>query len=57
MVTLLAKTEFFGRGHKWSGLDPVRLGARSPLHGSRPAARPATGTTSATSARTTPKEA
>jgi preprotein translocase subunit SecD len=57
MVTLLAKTEFFGRGHKWSGLDPARLGSRSPWRGSRQAARPATGTTSATSARTTPKEA
>jgi preprotein translocase subunit SecD len=28
MVTLLAGTKFFGGGHRWSGLDPVRLGAR-----------------------------
>jgi preprotein translocase subunit SecD len=58
MVTLLARTEFFGRGHKWSGLDPARLGARSPWRGSRPAvAKPATGTASASQARTTPREA
>jgi len=56
MVTLLARTKFYGQGHKWSGLDPARLGARSPWRGSRPAtARPATG--GAASARTTPKEA
>jgi preprotein translocase subunit SecD len=30
MVTLLARTKFFGQGHKWSGLDPARLGARGP---------------------------
>jgi preprotein translocase subunit SecD len=61
MVTLLARTKFFGRGHKWSGLDPARLGSKSPWRGSRAAtARPATGgaaATSATVARTTPKEA
>jgi preprotein translocase subunit SecD len=60
MVTLLAKTDFFGRGHKWSGLDPARLGSRSPWRGSRAAtARPAVGgaATSATAARTAPKEA
>lgn len=56
MVTLLARTKFYGQGHRWSGLDPARLGARSPWRGSRPAAaRPATG--GAASARTTPKEA
>ena len=27
-VQLLARTEFFGGGHKWSGLDPQRLGAK-----------------------------
>ena len=30
MVTLLAKTRFFSSGHKLSGLDPKRLGARAP---------------------------
>jgi preprotein translocase subunit SecD len=43
MVTLLARTQFYGQGHKLSGLDPARLGARSPWRGSRPAPRPATG--------------
>ena len=28
MVTLLAQTEFYGGGHKWSGLDPDRLGGK-----------------------------
>jgi preprotein translocase subunit SecD len=40
MITLLARTEFYGGGHKLSGLDPARLGARSPWRGTRrPAAR------------------
>ena len=29
MVTLLAGTKFFSSGHKWSGLDPERLGAQA----------------------------
>ncbi len=62
MITLLARTKFYGQGHKLSGLDPARLGARSPWRGSRRApARPATGgaasAASAAPARTTPKEA
>jgi preprotein translocase subunit SecD len=51
MVTLLARTKFYSSGRPLSGLDPARLGARSPWRGSRPA------TASAVSARTTPKEA
>jgi preprotein translocase subunit SecD len=35
MVTLLAGTKFFSGGHKWSGLDPRRLGAKNPWHSSR----------------------
>jgi preprotein translocase subunit SecD len=54
MVTLLARTKFYGDGHKWSGLDPARLGARSPWRGSRAPARPATGTAAV---RPTPREA
>jgi preprotein translocase subunit SecD len=27
LVTILARTKFFGQGHKWSGLDPERLGS------------------------------
>jgi len=30
MMTLLASTRFYGGGHRWSGLDPERLGARTP---------------------------
>ena len=57
MVTFLARTKFYSSGRPLSGLDPARLGARSPWRGSRPVtARPATGSASA-SARTTPKEA
>ncbi len=43
MVTLLARTKFFGQGHKWSGLDPARLGARAPWRSGVPrrSARPA----------------
>ena len=31
VVQLLARTEFFGNGHKWSGLDPQRLGAKESV--------------------------
>jgi preprotein translocase subunit SecD len=29
LVTVLARSRFFGAGHAWSGLDPRRLGAPS----------------------------
>ncbi|MDN5796935.1 MAG: protein translocase subunit SecD [Intrasporangium sp.] len=52
MVQLLARTEFFGNGHKWSGLDPVRLGAKvSPRY--RGAGQFGTGPRPATRATTT----
>ncbi|CAM5576222.1 protein translocase subunit SecD [Streptomyces spiroverticillatus] len=36
LMTLLAsKTKFFGNGHKWSGLDPKRLGVQPPLRRTR----------------------
>ncbi|CCA54403.1 MULTISPECIES: protein translocase subunit SecD [Streptomyces] len=35
VMTLLARTKFFGNGHAWSGLDPKRLGAKPPLRRSR----------------------
>ena len=61
MVTLLARTRFFSHGHPWSGLDPARLGAKSPWRGSRAATpRPATGSAASTApsaAKTTPREA
>jgi len=34
MMTVLAGTRFFSSGHKWSGLDPQRLGARAPWRSS-----------------------
>ena len=30
LVAILAHTKFFGGGHPWSGLDPERLGAKTP---------------------------
>ena len=61
MVTLLARTRFFGQGHKWSGLDPARLGARAPWRSSLPrrSARPASSGAARTAgtARTTSREA
>jgi preprotein translocase subunit SecD len=39
LVTLLAGTKFFGSGHKWSGLDPVRLGSKNPWRGRRTVVR------------------
>ncbi len=44
MITLLARTKFYGQGHPLSGLDPARLGARAPWRGSR---RPVAGTAGA----------
>ncbi len=40
MVSLLARTKFFSSGRPMSGLDPARLGARSPWRGSRTAVTP-----------------
>jgi len=63
MITLLARTKFYGGGHRLSGLDPARLGARSPWRSvRRPAGRPQTretpgGAAQAAQSRTNPKEA
>ncbi|HET8599643.1 MAG TPA: protein translocase subunit SecD [Segeticoccus sp.] len=35
LLTLLANTEFFGGGHKWSGFDPKRLGAKGATYAGR----------------------
>jgi preprotein translocase subunit SecD len=35
LLSILANTEFFGNGHKWSGLDPKRLGARTVTYAGR----------------------
>jgi preprotein translocase subunit SecD len=55
MMTLIARRKFFSSGNRWSGLDPARLGARTPWRSSvrRNPARART----ATSARTTTGEA
>jgi preprotein translocase subunit SecD len=56
MVTILAGTKFFGNGHPMSGLDPARLGAKTPWRSSvrRNQARrkPAPATRSTTSRNT-----
>src|SRR5215469_2299529 len=61
MVTLLAGTKFFGGGHRWSGLDPERLGARTPWRsGVRRTVRtqrPAAGTRTSATSTTTSREA
>lgn len=43
LLTLLARSKFFGSGHSWSGLDPKRLGARPPLRRTRRSAHTAAG--------------
>jgi preprotein translocase subunit SecD len=35
LLSILANTKFFGEGHKWSGLDRERLGARTVSYGGR----------------------
>jgi preprotein translocase subunit SecD len=61
MVTVLAGTKFFGGGHRWSGLDPDRLGARTPWRsGVRRTVRtqrPAAGTRTSATSTTTSREA
>ncbi|MFD7976851.1 protein translocase subunit SecD [Streptomyces sp. NPDC059071] len=43
VMTLLARTRFFGNGHKMSGLDPKSLGAKPPLRRTRRTSTPAAG--------------
>ncbi len=51
LLTILARTRFFGEGHRWSGVDPNRLGRKpSPAIGTGSAAPVAT-------RRSEPKEA
>ena len=61
MVTLLAGTKFFSSGNKWSGLDPERLGAKTPWRSSTRRAvrshRTGTGRTFGSGSSTTSKEA
>ena len=56
MVTLLARTRFYGNGHPLSGLDPARLGARAPWRSSvrrTPVRRKPNAVTRTTGSRTT----
>jgi len=56
MITLLARTKFYGQGHPLSGLDPARLGARAPFRATRrPAPRPG-GATAASRTSTSTRE-
>jgi preprotein translocase subunit SecD len=57
MITLLARTRFYGGGHRLSGLDPARLGARSPWRGTRRPARAAPARTQPPAGRPAQKEA
>ncbi|WAL94359.1 protein translocase subunit SecD [Streptomyces sp. Je 1-369] len=43
LMTLMARKKFFASGHKWSGLDPKRLGAKPPLRRSRRTTAPTAG--------------
>ncbi|MFM9448575.1 protein translocase subunit SecD [Streptomyces acidiscabies] len=43
LMTLVARTKFFGGGHKWSGLDPKGLGAHPPLRRTRRPSGPLAG--------------
>ncbi|MET9834494.1 protein translocase subunit SecD [Streptomyces sp. NPDC006385] len=40
LLTMMARSKFFGSGHSWSGLDPKRLGASPPLRRTRRPAAP-----------------
>jgi preprotein translocase subunit SecD len=60
MITLLARTKFYGQGHPLSGLDPARLGARAPWRGGggpRPAVTGNAGGATAARTSTTTREA
>jgi preprotein translocase subunit SecD len=57
MITLLARTKFYGQGHPLSGLDPARLGARAPWRGTRRPATTAGGAATPSRASTISKEA
>ncbi|MEV2253693.1 protein translocase subunit SecD [Streptomyces sp. NPDC050147] len=41
LMTIMARKKFFASGHKWSGIDPSRLGAKPPLRRTRRTPGPA----------------
>jgi preprotein translocase subunit SecD len=57
MITLLARTKFYGQGHPLSGLDPARLGSRAPWRGGRRSAASPGPATSPARTSTTTREA
>jgi preprotein translocase subunit SecD len=57
MITLLARTRFYGQGHPLSGLDPARLGARAPWRGGRRPVPSAASGGAAAAATTSTREA
>jgi len=57
MITLLARTKFYGQGHRLSGLDPGRLGARAPWRGGRRSATSPGSAASPARTSTTTREA
>ena len=57
MITLLARTRFYGQGHPLSGLDPARLGARAPWRGGRRPVPSAAGGGAGSPATTSTREA
>jgi preprotein translocase subunit SecD len=40
LMTILSRKKFFAEGHRWSGLDPKRLGAQPPLRRTRRVSAP-----------------
>jgi preprotein translocase subunit SecD len=57
MVTLLARTKFYGQGHPMSGLDPRRLGSRAPWRGGGRAAASSSAAVAAARTSTSSREA
>jgi preprotein translocase subunit SecD len=60
VMQLVARSRFFGEGHRFSGLDPRRLGARGPHYAGRGRVAPATGplvTTPAAGSAPVPEDA
>ncbi|MBD8043535.1 protein translocase subunit SecD [Arthrobacter sp. Sa2BUA2] len=55
VMVLLAKTKFFGQGHKWSGLDATRLGAVPVYRGAGRLREPAMAGATAAGAGTEPQ--
>jgi preprotein translocase subunit SecD len=47
-LALLARTKFFGEGHRWSGLDPERLGVTARRRRTTPSGAPVPATAGAT---------